>query len=603
MPTDYVVLPDVGRISREQLRLLQPTGEASPQRRRLRAVRSSASTGSLVVSNRSRDNLRSRRLDQSARLAESLSVGGSAISAISALRPESSVDFRLLTESSLENREQLMREALRLPAPPGRPVSVQLVTRAEAIPSSTRPLGIRSLIARGSGAVVARQRESRQSEVQLPEVRREAGRAELRQRLEEQERRLQQQLQEQAELQSQLQRHLEQEQQLQRELREQLEREIEDFNHLEELVTSASRGGVGASASAPAVFADAPQHPAPQETPSQVNSDFVEVPGVGPMSRQQLANLEALLNGDDAGTRAENLPDLSALSSTEATEPAESHVRGSNEEESVMPPQETEHRAESSQPPRGDPHVLNRQAATPQRQPPELMPREAPGNVAWRLKEAALEALLVKVVPETECSICCELLPTKEVVALPCETRGCGSYFHAECIRPWLERNPSCPLCRDTLPQLVRPVTPMPQGTGNPLLDLWFLAMAMQRQERENAAISHRQSSGPSLADLQGVVFTASALVDLLSSHLGFVEDRGPGEYDDGSLNLDMALQAMLASNLNGARGDDMPAPMSREVLPPSTGAPVLRPVNSFQEQILRSAAAMELSDPRSPQS
>ncbi|CAK9006606.1 unnamed protein product, partial [Durusdinium trenchii] len=252
---------------------------------------------------------------------------------------------------------QLMREALRLPAPPGRPVSVQLVTRAEAIPSSTRPLGIRSLIARGSGAVVARQRESRQSEVQLPEVRREAGRAELRQRLEEQERRLQQQLQEQAELQSQLQRHLEQEQQLQRELREQLEREIEDFNHLEELVTSASRGGVGASASAPAVFADAPQHPAPQETPSQVNSDFVEVPGVGPMSRQQLANLEALLNGDDAGTRAENLPDLSALSSTqlehleaqlsrglvssstEATEPAESHVRGSNEEESVMPPQ------------------------------------------------------------------------------------------------------------------------------------------------------------------------------------------------------------------------------------------------------------------------
>lgn len=55
-------------------------------------------------------------------------------------------------------------------------------------------------------------------------------------------------------------------------------------------------GGVGASASAPAVFADAPQHPAPQdsdrqsratncrpstavceETPSQVNSDFVEV--------------------------------------------------------------------------------------------------------------------------------------------------------------------------------------------------------------------------------------------------------------------------------------------------------------------------------------
>eukprot|EP00435_Cladocopium_sp_Y103_P055028 s700_g18.t1 len=77
------------------------------------------------------------------------------------------------------------------------------------------------------------------------------------------------------------------------------------------------------------------------------------------------------------------------------------------------------------------------------------------------------------------------------------------SYFHAECIRPWLERNPSCPLCRDALPQLVRPTTPMPQGTGNPLLDLWFLAMAMQRQERENMT-RQRQSNGPSLADLQG---------------------------------------------------------------------------------------------------
>eukprot|EP00434_Breviolum_minutum_P030756 symbB.v1.2.027202.t1/scaffold2716.1/size72468/9 len=150
------------------------------------------------------------------------------------------------------------------------------------------------------------------------------------------------------------------------------------------------------------------------------------------------------------------------------------------------------------------------------------MPREV-GHVtsAWRLKEAALEALQVKVAPELECSICCEMLSTKEVVALPCETRGCRSFFHTECIRPWLERNPSCPLCRDTLPQLVRPATPLPQGTGNPLLDLWFLAMAMQRQERENLT-RHRQSNGPSLADLQGVWNLPRVMVCITSCFFGW---------------------------------------------------------------------------------
>lgn len=109
-----------------------------------------------------------------------------------------------------------------------------------------------------------------------------------------------------------------------------------------------------------------------------------------------------------------------------------------------------------------------------------------------------------------------------------------------------------------------------------------------------------RQSNGPSLADLQGVVFTASALVDLLSAHLGFDEDRGLGDLEDGP-NLDMALQAMLVNNLNGSRDENPQANPreSSEALAPDVRE---RPVNSFQEEILRSAAAMELQgNPRSP--
>lgn len=521
-------------------------------------------------------------------------MGGAAIQ-----RQSSGVDFRLLTEHSLENREQQMREALRLPPTPVRPLSVQ-VNRAEASLAG-RPLGIRGLVARGSGAVAARQqRESRQNEVQLPDVAPQLqasnSRAELRQRLEEQ-----------AELQRQLQQHLEQEQQLQRELREELEREIQGFSQLERLVSTNLQGQTSTADETTEVDERAETAPRAEQTaPSESgrNSDMIEVPGIGPLPRQQLANLEALLNGEDVATGAENLPDLGGLSSSQLESLEAELSRGLMSRSETERPRAGTNDSRPPQEPAGDPQVLNQQAETPQRQPP-LMPREAANSTssAWRLKEAALEALIVevKVVPPLECSICCEMLESREVVALPCETRGCGSYFHAECIRPWLERNPSCPLCRDALPQLVRPTTPLPQGTGNPLLDLWFLAMAMQRQERENMT-RQRQSNGPSLADLQGVVFTASALVDLLSAHLGFDEDRGLGDLEDGP-NLDMALQAMLVNNLNGSRDENPQANPreSSEALAP-TDALRERPVNSFQEQILRSAAAMELpGDPRSP--
>lgn len=43
-----------------------------------------------------------------------------------------------------------------------------------------------------------------------------------------------------------------------------------------------------------------------------------------------------------------------------------------------------------------------------------------------------------------------------ETLALPCSSKGCLSYFHGACIRPWVERSPTCPLCRRDFKYLVQ---------------------------------------------------------------------------------------------------------------------------------------------------
>jgi len=636
------VLPDVGRISREELRILGSGGQgespaSDPRRSRVRAttIRHSASQGAIGAGR----VLGARRWITAHVTGENLSVGGASLARAS----EGQADFAQLVNDRAGGSERQLREALRLPPTANRPVNVQVrvAEAASAAPGqslSTGALGIRRLVARGSGAVAVRQQRDqgvRRREVLLPNLNRtvvsreatdEPARAQrtsaeqlremtLRQRLEEQENRLQEQLQEQAELQHQLQQHLEQEQQLQRELREQLERDLEDLNQLEELVgvNTGSESGPSPRDEAEEVLAI-----------SQPSDTLVQVPGVGPMQRRQLANLQALLNGaDEVATGANpDLPDLSGLSSAQleqleaqlsrglgvqaamAGTSAATASEGPASVADVPRPPTQANAAEEATPeghaaelpahteaaPTGNPEVLNHEAATPARMPPEMMMREATGQnpAPWHVKEAAFEALLVKAVPKAECSICCDWLDG-EVVMLPCQARGCRSYFHAECIRPWLSRNPSCPLCRESVPELVRPATPpLPSAaTGHPLLDLWFLAMAMQRQERENVFVTRaRQTASPSLADLQGVVFTASALVELLGNRLGFSAEVAGGNMDDSGPSFDTALQAMLA-------GGDGVTPLAREVAL-GAGAPAMRPVNSFQEQILRSAAAID---------
>merc|ERR1712003_416125 len=90
----------------------------------------------------------------------------------------------------------------------------------------------------------------------------------------------------------------------------------------------------------------------------------------------------------------------------------------------------------------------------------------------WCIDDAAFKTLIASPVdsnPESECAICFQVL-NADKIPLPCTKRGCASLFHSACIRPWLERNPSCPLCRSDMQQLVRPVTPKQMGTDADIL-------------------------------------------------------------------------------------------------------------------------------------
>ena len=49
----------------------------------------------------------------------------------------------------------------------------------------------------------------------------------------------------------------------------------------------------------------------------------------------------------------------------------------------------------------------------------------------------------------SECVICYEPFKADdEVTPLPCNP---AHYFHTECLKPWFQRNNTCPLCREVI--------------------------------------------------------------------------------------------------------------------------------------------------------
>lgn len=103
----------------------------------------------------------------------------------------------------------------------------------------------------------------------------------------------------------------------------------------------------------------------------------------------------------------------------------------------------------------------------------------------WQIDDTAWRQLLANGDQTTpachECSICYSSIED-DAVALPCSAHGCRSFFHGTCIKPWLQKNPSCPLCRSSLASLARrlPSPPRAHGFGEDesWMIFWMMALA-----------------------------------------------------------------------------------------------------------------------------
>lgn len=185
----------------------------------------------------------------------------------------------------------------------------------------------------------------------------------------------------------------------------------------------------------------------------------VEVPEVGPLLRRELRQLAAFLNGaPNSPVVPAELPDLSALaparlerlvaflSDTAPPRRTGSPLRPPIEEAAGGAPVEVE----------------TPRAARPWRID-ELAFWRLAGRTSAPARPGSSEAV-ARRLDGLECSICCQPVEhaRPDSIALACSENGCPSMFHSFCIRPWLERNPNCPLCRFDVAELVRARSPPP---------------------------------------------------------------------------------------------------------------------------------------------
>lgn len=126
----------------------------------------------------------------------------------------------------------------------------------------------------------------------------------------------------------------------------------------------------------------------------------------------------------------------------------------------------------------------------------QLQEQAGQGKARWRIDELAFRKLFTKsgAAPgDQECAICYQPLHAT-CVALPCCGHGCHSFFHGVCIRPWLVRNPSCPLCRSDLKSVVTHINSEGLKTADrtPLPEFWLVEIEEEaapwlRRERHRA--------------------------------------------------------------------------------------------------------------------
>lgn len=129
-----------------------------------------------------------------------------------------------------------------------------------------------------------------------------------------------------------------------------------------------------------------------------------------------------------------------------------------------------------------------------------------------------------------DCAICYEPF-SDTALTLPCAEHGCLSFFHSDCIRPWFERNPTCPLCRRSFQELVKPARPPSASLlgdePSPLVESLLLELEEEsrpwlRRARPASATSitmHVESIGPT---------PASSSAGVVANSLSAAASAGP---------------------------------------------------------------------------
>lgn len=103
-----------------------------------------------------------------------------------------------------------------------------------------------------------------------------------------------------------------------------------------------------------------------------------------------------------------------------------------------------------------------------------------------------------------ECAICYEPFEKlEEAKALPCtSSSACPSVYHASCIEKWLRKDPSCPLCRRSFPELDFTPTPLSFGHEAPLVDPGPISNPFRAEAEERflsaRELASRYRAGPS---------------------------------------------------------------------------------------------------------
>lgn len=117
-------------------------------------------------------------------------------------------------------------------------------------------------------------------------------------------------------------------------------------------------------------------------------------------------------------------------------------LSSSDEEEEETQQQQQRHRS-----------VIHRRQQTTPPQPATIPTRAISVDSSSIDSSSSNEVEKEEEQQEEECPICSDVLDTndyknKQYVAI---TQNCNHRFHEQCLQDWLQRDPSCPICRTTI--------------------------------------------------------------------------------------------------------------------------------------------------------